>query len=411
MKWGDKITLYIHIGSPKTASTSIQQCLAQNSKQLKKLGYHYECEVGINHMVDILENSFEEVVKDSIEKAQECGCDRVIISSELLIFQDCKKLQIFYDSIKQKADIKTIFYIRRQDEYIEAGWKQWGFKQLKYSSFEDFLNDNPVPNYMDIIKRWEAISSLGVDVVPLDKKHIRNSPQKHFFELLGISKKKFEKFNFDIPEDMQNRGFGKKGMEFAFLARELAGDNPGSTVIEKIIENYLPSFLKQSGESYDILSDSKRIDVLSEWQEVNSEIANIYLDGKYPFSKPKPGANIESSLKPEDVAKALMEALYNIQFPPTDKIKEKKLAVFGLGRSGKLTIKYLEKHHPNSLKCIIDDNASHKKYRGHPIYTTDEFIKKYQYTVDMVVYGAFQRLNPELLERLLIPRFRLEAVY
>lgn len=403
--------VFIHIGSPKTASTAIQQCLAQSSRQLRKLGYYYECGVGVNHMIDILESSFEEVVNNSIEKAQECGCDRVIISSELLIFQDSKKLQIFYDSIKQKADIKTIFYIRRQDEYIEAGWKQWGFKQLKYSYFEEFLYDNPVPNYMDIIKRWESISSLGIDVVPLDKKHIRSSPQEHFFELLGIDKKYFDKFDFDIPEDMQNRGFGKKGMKFAFLARELAENNPGNTVIEKIIENYLPSLLKQSGESYDILTNHQRESVINEWQDTNKDIATNYLDGKYPFSPCSQGEDKEVNIEPEDVAKSLMEALYYIQQPSFDKLKGKKVAIFGFGRSGKLTIKYFEKNHPNSIKLIIDDNEHHKKHKLYPIYTTQEFIKKYQHSVDIVAYGAFQKLNSELVENLIIPKMRLETVY
>jgi len=403
--------LFIHIGSPKTASTAIQQCLTQNAKKLRSFGYLYECGVGINHMIDILENSILEIASNSIDKAVELECHSVIISSELLIFQNSENLQTFYQSIKQKADIKTIFYIRRQDEYIEAGWKQWGFKQLKYSCFEEFLNDNPVPNYMDIIKRWEAISSLGVDVVPLDKNHIINSPQEHFFELLGIDKKNFDKFDFEIPKDMQNRGFGKKGMKFAFLARELAEDNPGSTTIEKIIENYLPSLLKQSGESYDILTNHQRDSVLNEWREVNEEIAECYLDGKYPFSPHTQGDDNEVSIEPEDVAKALMEALFYMQLPPTDKLRDKKVAVFGFGRSGKLTIKYFEKNHPNSIKCIIDDSKHQKKHKTYPIYTTEEFIKKYQYSVDMVVYGAFQRLNPELLKDLLIPKMRLEAIY
>ncbi|MGC9341155.1 MAG: hypothetical protein ACP5E3_00490, partial [Bacteroidales bacterium] len=269
----------------------------------------------------------------------------------------------------------------------------------------------PIPNYMDIIKRWEAISSLGVDVVPLDKKHIRSSPQEHFFELLDISKKKFEKFDFDIPSDMQNRGFGKKGMEFAFLARELAGDNPGSTVIEKIIENYLPSLLKQSGESYGILSEIQRKNILEEWRGVNEQIAREYLGDLYPFSPPPSSTYSETEIKPEDVAKALMEALYYMQFPPQDKLIGKKIAVFSVGRSGKLTIKYLEKNHPNSIKCIIDDSEHHRKYKKYPVCTTKEFIKTYQHTVDIVIYGAFQKLNPALLEDLLIPSMRLEMVY
>lgn len=403
--------LFIHIGTPKTASTAIQQCLTQNKELLKKEGYLYNCEVGINHLIEMAETSPIESIKHWIKQAKKTRLKKVIISNELLIFRDGAYLEELRKAMDAEVNIKTILYIRRQDEYIEAGWKQWGFKQLKYSGFEDFLNDNPVPDYLEIIKRWETISELGVDVVPLDKQHIKSSPQEHFFELLGIPREKFGKFDFDIPEDMQNRGFGKKGMQFAFLSRELAGDNPGSTVIEKIIENYLPSLLKQRGESYDILSDTQRRQVLEEWRETNETIARQYLDGKYPFADPDPRDDTEVRVEPEDVAKALMEALYYVQFPPQDKLSGKKIAVFGAGRSGRLTVKYLERNHPNTLKCIIDDDPELKKYKRYPIYSTKEFLKTYQYTVDIVIYGAFQRLSPKLLEGILIPRLRLEAVY
>lgn len=406
-----KKEIILHVGTPKTASTAIQQCLTQNREILRELGYLYKCQVGVNHTVEMNGVSLADSILHQIALAEDVGLKKIIVSNELLAFRDQSCLNKLKKSINGIAKIKTIVYLRRQDEYMEAGWKQWGFKQLKYSCFEDFFNDDSVPNYLKAIRQWEAISDLGINVVPFSKEWIRNSPQEHFFELLGVPREKFGKFDFDIPEDMQNRGFGKKGMQFAFLSRELAGDNPGNTVIEKIIENYLPSLLKQRGESYDILSDTQRRQVLEEWRGTNETIAKQYLDGKYPFVDPDPRDDTEVRVEPEDVTKALMEALYYVQFPPQDKLRGKKIAVFGAGRSGRLTVKYLERNHPNTLKCIIDDDPGLKKYRKYPIYSTKEFLKTYQYTVDIVIYGAFQRLSPKLLEELLIPRLRLEAIY
>jgi|GEM_PF-2188009 len=86
-----------------------------------------------------------------------------------------------------------------------------------------------------------------------------------------------------------------------------------------------------------------------------------------------------------------------------------RIAVFGLGQSGKLAIEYLERHFPHKLTMVIDD-ACEGYYKNKKIVKTEDFLKKHQEEIDLVVFGKFQRLNPLLLEHLKIPSCRLQMI-
>ena len=85
------------------------------------------------------------------------------------------------------------------------------------------------------------------------------------------------------------------------------------------------------------------------------------------------------------------------------------ISIFGTKTSGRRTYKFIKKFFPTKIKYFIDDNNS-GQYKEIPIVTTYEFLEKYQYEVDIVVFGKYQHLNPKLLPNLKIPYVRLENV-
>ncbi len=89
--------------------------------------------------------------------------------------------------------------------------------------------------------------------------------------------------------------------------------------------------------------------------------------------------------------------------------KSKKITIFGLGKSGKMTYEFIKKYYPEKIKYFIDDNVK-GEYESIPIVTTDEFLEKYQYEVDIVVFGKYQHLNPKLLPNLKISYLRLDNI-
>ena len=89
--------------------------------------------------------------------------------------------------------------------------------------------------------------------------------------------------------------------------------------------------------------------------------------------------------------------------------KFSSLAIFGLGKSGKMTYEFIKKYYPEKIKYFIDDNVK-GEYEGIPIVTTKEFLEKYQNEVDIVVFGKYQHLNQKLLTNLRINYLKLENI-
>jgi|GEM_PF-4197348 len=89
--------------------------------------------------------------------------------------------------------------------------------------------------------------------------------------------------------------------------------------------------------------------------------------------------------------------------------KVSSIAIFGWGVSGQRTYHFLETKYSGKIKCIIDDGKS-GSFNGVPIVRTEEFFEQMEAHIQLVVFGAYQKLNPDLLKRLNIPYVRLSEV-
>lgn len=89
--------------------------------------------------------------------------------------------------------------------------------------------------------------------------------------------------------------------------------------------------------------------------------------------------------------------------------KVSSIAIFGWGVSGQRTYHFLEAKYAGKIKCIIDDGKS-GSFDGVPIVATETFFEEKEADIQLVVFGAYQKLNPELLGRLNIPYVRLSEV-
>ena len=83
-----------------------------------------------------------------------------------------------------------------------------------------------------------------------------------------------------------------------------------------------------------------------------------------------------------------------------------KFAVFGYGKSGKMSIDFIETIFPESIVYIVDDNIKENSF----FITTEEFLNFGQYRVDLLVYGKYQNINSLLFNRLKIPYLKLEHI-
>lgn len=135
--------LYIHIGLPKTATSSIQNFLFSNTSFLNKHGYQYmntglntdlQCHhdliwslglhQGPSYVPDEIQKNKDRILKQLADENKQHSDKHLIISSELLTFlDDFKKLEPIL-TIFEDRDIRFIVNLRRQDTFLESLYQQ-----------------------------------------------------------------------------------------------------------------------------------------------------------------------------------------------------------------------------------------------------------------------------------------------
>lgn len=160
--------LYIHIGSGKTGSTTIQAWCRKNRVELEKysaryLGLYFEETPHYSPIKDInahqkffrdlrsnkgeaatnLRKVFPLIVKD----AQADGIDTLIWSNEAL-FSAYNELGEAIAEISNYVPVTLVAYIRRQESWLMSAYQQWGIKHKTVRG--------RVPDFGSWVKEWIA---------------------------------------------------------------------------------------------------------------------------------------------------------------------------------------------------------------------------------------------------------------
>lgn len=178
--------LLIHIGTGKTGTSSIQNFLFANRKQLVKqfsvfypeqglatldhfgeaIHAHYPLTSWIN---DRKTENFEKLTR-SINSST---CETAIISCENFYHHIFAENIEFLASVFKSFSIEIICYVRRQDLYMESAWKQQIKTGAMKMPFSDFLERHTQAkylkevhgNYYRMLKPWAAI--FGADALKI----------------------------------------------------------------------------------------------------------------------------------------------------------------------------------------------------------------------------------------------------
>ena len=177
-------TLYLHIGTTKTATTSIQRFLEENKDVLQKYGYCFPDSLHVYPRANKRRNAHFLVAKvwdadgsrnQSKEKEYfEEGLqqirtafgtyDHVILTDESIwhalsyskksLLQELKK-----EADEQKYQIKVIVYLRRQDLLIQSYWAQQ-VKEYMNTCFSDYIVSKKAKYFkLDYDKRLEEMAA------------------------------------------------------------------------------------------------------------------------------------------------------------------------------------------------------------------------------------------------------------
>lgn len=266
--------VFLHIGQPKTATTTIQSFLNINQAELIKHGWLYP-NAGRAHLAQhVFGNLFREkkvawidtadprkLRADLNREVEKTGCENIIISTESLYFtrNPAAFAQFFKD-----FDTKVIIFLRRQDEWIESAYRE-NRKNIDITSNpERFLNFQKFAlNYANIIDSWAtAFGKENIIINVIDSAEKRLPIEKTFMNLVGapftkdmkIPAAENERLNRDCIEFLSNFSDNLRvGRKYEIIKRGLinySGKHPDAVefrniyppqIRQKIVENYSES--------------------------------------------------------------------------------------------------------------------------------------------------------------------------
>ncbi|MFT4520624.1 MAG: hypothetical protein ACI9JM_003028, partial [Halioglobus sp.] len=170
-------TLFLHLGTAKTGTSSIQQFLLQNRELFAREFNIVTPVTGREHRegsyhplaFSFTENweqrklyeslSPEIYVKQMREELLGSSAD-VLLTSECFGFSR-GGLVNFVEEVFPSYNVKIVMYVRRIDQYVEAAWSQHVKGRIFVESFEAFVQRFEYFNY-SWLAYWQ--SALGLDV-------------------------------------------------------------------------------------------------------------------------------------------------------------------------------------------------------------------------------------------------------
>ncbi len=276
-------TIWLHIGSPKTGTTSLQTFLNVNETRLRAEGGLNYMQAGRSHVAhnELAANArigttgplFDAILAeaDAQPDAQH------VISSEMLFNPHvARKLTAAIPKAMQ-GRTKLICYIRRQDSYLEALYKQFLKNGRIPPDREAFLAKAP-----KLIRYWDVIDGYGqvlgpenVVLRPFSPTHLAQGDMvMDFADQLGV----------ELPEDLdRDEGFANKTFS-AEMSEALAimgevTDFRTRQVIRELIALQHPGTIR----SRDVFTGAQRVALMESMTPETEKLIKTYLPDHADF--------------------------------------------------------------------------------------------------------------------------------
>jgi len=215
-----KKTIYLHIGTHKTGTTSLQNFLYKNAKLLKKDNYDYlvsNCTWCAHHALgwsfqgatqpisEYCSWSNYGVINYLEDEIKNSPCDNFIISSENLYqLKNMEFIKRFFDRFSQ-FEIKLILYLRNQVSFIES----WYYELVRADYFKlnediaDFI-ENPRYNidYSKELEKWKRFIKIeNCFILNFHNEAKNGNLINNFCNLIGIK----NYISYKIPNNVNEK--------------------------------------------------------------------------------------------------------------------------------------------------------------------------------------------------------------
>jgi hypothetical protein len=281
--------VHLHVGTPKTGTSSIQWFFDQNRELLHGRGVHYPEEFLSSHAhhaaawyclpnrarrspdAFVPYNSdieWNQAAEQFVRSIHDSPYGNIVISSETFYRADHKRVAELFNSF----DVNIVISLRRQDKYFESAYNQNSKIAGKFfgnDAQERLLNKIDYSIQLDSWSRHFGIDNITV--IPFEPRWFPNGLERRFVELIGIDWDR--RFKLDIRNTRVNRDC------LDFLVRLNALDIlPRSRYLEVVnmCEDY--SATRPDPPHFrNVFSPDRRREILDRFAESNALVAARYL--------------------------------------------------------------------------------------------------------------------------------------
>lgn len=303
-------TLYLHIGTPKTATTAIQRFCMDNREAFHLHRYDYpmfEFEypnvgkwrnghflLGDMHQAQRDFAADEKVFREAfgqIQKALEVY-DSIILSDEGVWNHGFKFSGMCWDRIQKELEkdlftVKIVVYLRRQDKFAYSWWNQIvkaGFRKTSVISWEEMIKKLPVVQ-LDYYGTLEKIAGIvGKENIIVRRFDRNRFPERliqaDFIRAVGLE---FSE-EYQIQEEVSNVSLTKNCSEIKRILNGLPElDQKGND----FFRTQLREFSLQSGEDRNcgMMSEQELREFMAKYEEGNRRVAEEYLGEERLFEE------------------------------------------------------------------------------------------------------------------------------
>ncbi len=304
-------TLYIHIGTPKTGTTSIQNFCGFFREKLKEQGvlypimnYHYERK-SVNRNGHFLIGTIKEngtrnkekekqVFNSEMQYIVDCfkDYDTILISDESIWWATSTRRKGLWKDLKKHSEqhnyqIKVIVYLRRQDQFMMSRYNQ----KLKTDfiastqSFDEYFADmngrfKCVMDYRERIDNIaKSISKENVIVKRFDRNYFYNGDlNQDFLHILGVKVDD----SFQQLKETANTGISVQSGEIKRVLNRLKPITMAENNKLLKILNECEEVLPESNTS--LMSTDEVKNFMEQFVDSNESIVDEYIgDGKPLF--------------------------------------------------------------------------------------------------------------------------------
>jgi len=295
------MTLFIHIGSHKTGTTSLQSFISVNRDAFKSAGLAYltfglHAPAANEFATLVAENEGEKMAAAiQLMKNQKADAPDSLISAENLfsVSPATFSMAVRNGLIEEGEKIKIICYVRRQDEYLESLYLQRLRNGRTKASVGKFVNNRMKlgrGKYTLVLDAWkDAFPEAEIVVRIYEKSKLKGGDTiTDALSIMGYDNV------VEIPEkaEISNTRANRDLYDIlAYLAAKTNFD------IGKVNKYFTAITTPDTGAGHKLLSDAQREEIFKFFEEENKDLAERYLEEDHPvFSSPanKPSDNISS---------------------------------------------------------------------------------------------------------------------